>query len=67
VTESSINVSHRLAELNQVAEDLRHAREMRRPAGRGGPNRVRVAVGRAFLAVAAALLAEPRPGRLVPR
>lgn len=67
MTHSSFNVDHHLAELQQVAAELRAGREAS-PARSGGVvSSMRTALGRAFLAAAAALLSEPGTPRLVPR
>ena len=67
MTESSYNVDHHLAELQQVAAELRAGREAS-PARRGGAlSSMRTVLGRAFLAAATALLSEPGAPRLAPR
>jgi hypothetical protein len=62
VTEWQLSFDHRLRELHQVAEELRAAR-LHRVDHPGVVARLRLVVGRGFLAVATALLADPaRPG-----
>jgi hypothetical protein len=64
------HLDHHLAELHQVADELRAARQAadtRRRQRRPGPGTIRMALGRAFLAVAGALLAEPTSTRLAAR
>ena len=62
MTESSMSLDYRLSELRQVASELRSQRHAQgasdKPTRR--PGRIRVAAGRAFLAIASALLAEPK-------
>ena len=67
MTDSSYNVDHHLAELQQVAAELRAGREARSARGTGVIGSLRTALGRAFLAVATALLSEPGTPRLAPR
>ena len=59
MSQSSFSLDHHLNELQQVAADLRVARTTR-SSSNGAPNPVRVALGRAFLAAAEALLADKR-------
>jgi hypothetical protein len=65
------DLDHHLAELHQVASELRAARQAfdaRRAADAGAhPGVVRTAVGRLFLSIATALLAEPTSSRLAAR
>ena len=65
------DLDHHLAELHQVAGELRAARAAdaakRRQGHPSGPGPVRTALGRAFLAVASALLADQSPTRFAAR
>jgi hypothetical protein len=65
------DLDHHLAELHQVADELRAARSAadarRRATHPGRPGPVRTALGRAFLAAASLLLAEPTSTRLAAR
>ncbi|HEY2887457.1 MAG TPA: hypothetical protein VGJ17_02495 [Candidatus Limnocylindrales bacterium] len=67
MTDASLSLEHHLAELRQVAAELRAARQARPAQGTGLTASIRTVVGRAFLAAATALLAEPGSTRLVPR
>ncbi|HEY2917303.1 MAG TPA: hypothetical protein VGI98_08855 [Candidatus Limnocylindrales bacterium] len=70
MTDQHPNLDHHLAELHQVADELRAARAAaaaERRAGRHAPGPIRSAIGRAFLAVASALLADQPPRRLAAR
>jgi hypothetical protein len=58
MSQSSLSIDHHLRELQQVAEELRVARAAR-PAT-GTPNPLRLALGRALLAAAEALLSDRR-------
>jgi hypothetical protein len=67
MTDSSFNVDHHLAELQQVAAELRAGRAAS-PARHGSAvSSLRTALGRALLAAATALLSEPGTTRLAPR
>ena len=65
------DLDHHLAELHQVASELRAARQVfdakqtGETARRPGP--IRTTLGRAFLSIASALLAETPSSRLAPR
>jgi len=70
MTDQHPNLDHHLAELHQVADELRAAREAaaaERRSRRRAPGRVRSALGRGFLAIASALLADQPPTRLATR
>jgi|1185.fasta_scaffold835996_2 hypothetical protein len=58
MSQSSLSLDHHLNELQQVAQELRVARTTRPAAST--PNPVRLALGRAFLAAAGALLSDGR-------
>ena len=67
MTDSSFNVDHHLAELQQVAAELRAGREANQARRGGVVSSMRTALGRAFLAAASALLSESGTPRLAPR
>jgi len=67
MSDSSLSLDHRLSELQQVAADLRAARRAGHEPRAGVTGSVRTALGRAFLSVAAALLADPHSTRLAHR
>ena len=58
MTDSNLSLDHRLAELHQVAADLRAARQADATKRPRTPGSLRTALGRAFLAAATALLAD---------
>jgi len=65
------DLDHHLAELHQVADELRAARQAfdarRRASSPGHPGTLRTAIGRFFLSIATALLGEPQSTRLAAR
>jgi hypothetical protein len=65
--DASLSLNHHLAELQQVAADLRVEKQINRPAAKRGPGAARLALGRFFLAIAANLLADGRQTRLAIR
>jgi hypothetical protein len=67
MTDASLSLDHHLAELRQVAVELRAERQANAARRRGVTAPLRVALGRACLAAATALLAEPGSPRLAPR
>jgi len=67
MSDSSLSLDHRLTELQHVAAELRAARRSDRNPRHGTTAAVRIALGRAFLSVAAALLADPGSTRLAHR
>ena len=66
MTDPNPNLDHHLAELQQVASELRAARHASAARRGGAVGSVRTVLGRAFLAAATALLAEPGATRLAP-
>jgi hypothetical protein len=64
---TDVSLDHHLAELRQVAAELRAERQAKRTNRPGVAGSLRTALGRACLAAAAALLAEPGSPRLASR
>lgn len=67
MTDASLSLDHHLAELRQVAADLRAERQAKSSRRAGVTGSLRTTLGRAFLAAALALLAEPGSPRLASR
>jgi hypothetical protein len=67
MTDAGLSLDHRLAELRQVATELRAERQAKRAHRPGVAGSLRTALGRACLAAATALLAEPGSPRLASR
>ena len=59
INASSLSLSHHLTELEQVATDLRNERTLAAPQAHRGPNRFRLAIGRALLQAGSVLVASP--------